>query len=246
MFYYFGRKGVSAKSYPAPAYPLVIEPFAGSMAYSLHYRPPFAIGIDADARVAALWHRLTAMTVDDIREHPAPVLGERTDDLWHQLGEASNSSLRKNFRTANELLVGRFEQQRRLALRHHKYAQQNIIYKHGDYRDAPDVEASWFVDAPYFGVDGYKHRPDFEQLARWVRARRGQVIVCEGEGAEWLEFVEHARPRSIGNTHHAELIWTANTSLSCARCGNRFNGRADARWCSTRCRVAAHRASPNT
>jgi len=30
-------------------------------------------------------------------------------------------------------------------------------------------------------------------------------------------------------------------SRVCARCGSRFEGRSDARYCSTRCRVAAHR-----
>ena len=242
MFYYFGRKGQSAASYPAPEYPMVIEPFAGSMAYTLHYRPAYAIGIDADASVAALWHRLAAMTLEAIRDAPGPVLGEQTYDLWHILGESSSTSLLLNYRTANELLVHRFEHQRRLALRHHDYATRNIIYRNGDYTDAPDVEATWFIDPPYFHTNGYRHRPDVERLARWVRTRRGQVIVCEGEGADWLEFVEHARPRSIGHTRRAELIWTANTSLTCARCGTRFNGRTDARWCSTRCRVAAHRA----
>ncbi len=242
MFYYFGRKGRSAASYPAPDYPIVIEPFAGSMAYALHHRPAYAIGIDADASVVALWHRLAEMTSVAIRDAAGPVLGEQTNDLWHILGESSNTSLLLNYRTANELLVGRFEFQRRLALRHHEYASRCVIYRHGDYTDAPDIEATWFIDPPYSGRDGYRHRPDFDRLARWVRTRRGQVIVCEGEGAEWLDFIEHARPRSIGHTNRAELIWTANTSLTCARCGNRFNGRSDARWCSTRCRVAAHRS----
>ena len=244
MFYYYGRKGNSAKTYPPPDYPIVIEPFGGSMGYTMHHRPRFAIGIDADPTVVDLWHRLTTMSIDDIDNHPGPILGQATHDFWHIVAAASDGNLNTTYRTATTELVKRFERQRRLALRHHLYASRSVIYRHGDYTVAPDIEGTWFIDPPYLHSTGYRHRPDVESLARWVRTRRGQVIVCEGEGADWLRFVEHARPPSIGNTHRAELIWTANTSLTCARCGDRFNGRTDARWCSTRCRVAAHRAKP--
>ena len=35
MFYYYGRKKQMAKHYPSPNYDTIIEPFAGSAAYSL-------------------------------------------------------------------------------------------------------------------------------------------------------------------------------------------------------------------
>lgn len=35
MFYYYGRKKQLAKLYPKPNYSVIIEPFAGSAAYSL-------------------------------------------------------------------------------------------------------------------------------------------------------------------------------------------------------------------
>jgi len=61
-----------------------------------------------------------------------------------------------------------------------------------DYRDLPDVEATWFVDPPY--EDAGKNYPygssgiDYAHIASWCRSRRGQVIVCENEGATWLSF----------------------------------------------------------
>ena len=36
MFYYLGRKKRVAGKYPDPAFPTIVEPFAGSAAYSLH------------------------------------------------------------------------------------------------------------------------------------------------------------------------------------------------------------------
>ena len=62
----------------------------------------------------------------------------------------------------------------------------------GNYTDAPDGLATWFVDPPYqhagkyyrFGRDGI----DYPSLAAWCKERRGQVIVCENVGADWLPF----------------------------------------------------------
>ncbi|MGI4792930.1 MAG: hypothetical protein ACRYG8_02375, partial [Janthinobacterium lividum] len=58
------------------------------------------------------------------------------------------------------------------------------------YIDAPDAEATWFVDPPY-GDKGRFYRVgfgDFNGLATFCRSRSGLVIACEGEGADWLPF----------------------------------------------------------
>ena len=39
MFYYYGRKKQIAKYYPEPKYDTIVEPFAGSAAYSLYRLP---------------------------------------------------------------------------------------------------------------------------------------------------------------------------------------------------------------
>ena len=36
MFYYYGRKKQIIRHYPSPNYDTIIEPFAGSAAYSLY------------------------------------------------------------------------------------------------------------------------------------------------------------------------------------------------------------------
>ena len=61
----------------------------------------------------------------------------------------------------------------------------------GDYTAAPDIEATWMVDPPYQTSAGrfYSHQPgDFPALGAWVQARRGQIIACDQEGADWLPW----------------------------------------------------------
>jgi 16S rRNA G966 N2-methylase RsmD len=61
----------------------------------------------------------------------------------------------------------------------------------GDYTDAPDVEAAWFIDPPYQTKAGrhYKEQPDdFAALGEWTQQRKGQVIACDQQGASWLPW----------------------------------------------------------
>ena len=75
MFYLHGRKGRAASTYPAPEYPLVIEPFAGSMGYSLHHRPPNAIGVERDRQTFE--HVAPAVRDDGRRDRRLPRSGRR-------------------------------------------------------------------------------------------------------------------------------------------------------------------------
>ena len=247
VFYYPGSKGQLAPTYPKPDYPIVVEPFAGSMAYSLHHRPDVAIGVESDPRVVGLWNRLRAMSSEEIKAYPSLVSGDTTDDLWEILAFRGLGNLRTPRRTINDDMTVRFERSRRRALRHHEYGREHVVILEGDYSTAPDIECTWFIDPPYADVVGkrkiYKHAPDFEELAKWVRSRRGQVIVAEGGDASWLDFEHHMVQQTVVRNDRTELTWTANTSLTCHHCGTRFNGQSNARYCSTRCRVAAHRQS---
>jgi site-specific DNA-adenine methylase len=68
MFYYFGRKGRLAELYPYPQYTTIIEPFAGSMAFTLHYQPARAIGIEIDPSVCDVWQRICAKHINQLRD----------------------------------------------------------------------------------------------------------------------------------------------------------------------------------
>jgi hypothetical protein len=250
VFYCLGRKGRAASSYPRPEYPIVIEPFAGSMGYTLRHRPAYAIGIERDSQTYELWHRLTSMTAAEIRDFPSPVVGKRSYDRWViQAARTDFSGVR--YRTVTPFMAAKFEAQRRMALRHHAYARRSVIYRHGDYTEAPDIEATWFIDPPYVGVtNGYVHGPgdiDYDELAQWCLSRRGQVIICEGPDAEWLPF-RHLRSWP-GQPHHGqrsvptvEHVLVHRTHRRCEECSTTFPAsRSDARYCSARCRQRASR-----
>lgn len=194
MFYYPGRKARAAPSYPKPEFDLVIEPFAGSMAYSLYWQPRMAIGIEMDDRLVGIWRRLCAMTPEEIRAYPIPEVGERFTDKWLMLADQSSGALGSSYRIMSPYMHGRAVTLKNQALRSHDYAVGNILYYHGDYQDAPNVQATWFIDPPYQDVNAYRHSDiDYAELAMFCRTRRGQVIVCEGAAATWMtdEFRDH-------------------------------------------------------
>ena len=82
--------------------------------------------------------------------------------------------------------------------------------KLGDYSDATNSKATWFIDPPYqVGGKYYKYGTkllDYGFLSSWCKSRLGQVIVCEGEGGDWLPF--NSLITSRGNRYqHKEYVW---------------------------------------
>ena len=85
----------------------------------------------------------------------------------------------------------------------------------GDYTDAPDIEATWFIDPPYVKAGlRYRHGSDaidFSRLGAFCQNVEGQVIVCEQEGADWLpfEFFHQAKANESvsGGKISNEVVW---------------------------------------
>jgi hypothetical protein len=125
------------------------------------------------------------------------------------------SSGRRELRALNRQFEGWTRSQReRVACQVTKIRHWQII--EGDYTRAPDLEATWFVDPPYAGRPGshYTHgssRLDYQRLGSWCRARCGQVVVCEANGAAWLPFVPLGDFHAMGARRSHEAMWTANT-----------------------------------
>jgi hypothetical protein len=233
---------------------LVIEPFAGGMGYSLQRQPPSAIGIERDERLVTLWHRLCGMTEAEIRDFPTPVEGERSTDRWVISAAASNTNNVSESRRVNRFLIERFEAQRQMAIKVHAYARTHVLYSLGDYRQAPDIEATWFIDPPYQHGSGYRHGSadiDYDELAEWCMTRQGQRIICEGPFADWLPFKHHAAyngPANYGAAKRTvkEYVLTRRTHARCALpdCGRTFPAsRSDAKYCSPAHRKRASRAA---
>ena len=228
MFYYYGAKNQLARHYPPPRFSTIIEPFAGSAAYSCYHllRNPKlnALLIEKDWVVAKLWNRLLwNITPKEIENYPVPKVGEHTSDFLIMTCAASNAvakciSLKYTKRV--ERVFG-FQKRRLLKLLPIR-DRINIICD--SYETTPDIRATWFIDPPYFitsGVNkntvfanGNGYRPgcdsnsiDYKQLSKWCQSRVGQVIVCEKEGAAWLPFRPLKTNKTSLNKIYKEVVW---------------------------------------
>lgn len=228
MFYFYGGKRRLARFYPSPQYSVVVEPFAGSAAYSVRHLQPTrnlplverVILIEKDPRVCGLWERLLAMEPEDLLGYAIPKPGDRTSDFLLMTAACSNRIARTAEMAVTErmpVVLHRMFRQIAAVLPHVK---ERVEIIEGDYTQAPDIEATWFIDPPYhvdgrpqsrgmgYAADCNSHSLDYEALGSWCRDRRGQKIVCEQQGASWLPFehLRHAR-NSIGN-QAAEVVWS--------------------------------------
>lgn len=232
-FYYYGAKSKIAKHYPAPQYDTIIEPFAGSAGYARHFATPEhrVILIEKDERVAELWRRIQRMSVEDVQAMECPPVGDRCREPIINLTQASANTLtgRKFYDSQVTTRQARDwpKVQRRIIKSLPLIREWEIITGHCGIV-APDIEATWHVDPPYWvhpgrtkgtAGDGYAEGAsaiDFQALGEWCKTRRGQVMVCEQLGASWLPFrplVEIQTTASMPS-RRTEVIWT-NDSEQC-------------------------------
>jgi hypothetical protein len=212
MFSYFGSKYKLAKRYGAPRHDTVIEPFAGSAAYSLFWEPKRVILIDKNPIIASIWKYLIAASEADIMALPQDF--ESTKDLdipqgaknligfWIGKGKASpgitKSKWGKQYSDATDCKVWNAAVRVRIASQLEKIRHWEVIS--GDYTQAPDMEAHWFIDPPYIAAGRRYPVKDvnYDDLGEWSRNRKGFVQVCENDGAIWLPF----QPFHSVNTYH--------------------------------------------
>ena len=207
MLSYFGSKWRAAPAYPPPAHKRIVEPFAGGAGYSLRYWDREVVLIEKYEPVAAVWQYLSKVGPAEIMRLPLLETGQKIRDVpgltqeqrwligyWCNVGSAAPKQTMLKWagpsgeRPSHSCWAAdiRFRIAKQVScIRHWR-----VI--HGDFYDAPDGEATWFVDPPY--EDLGKFYPcgsagiDYAQLAAWCRTRRGQVIACEAQGAKWLPF----------------------------------------------------------
>ena len=232
---YYGAKNRIAPKYPAPEYGTIIEPFAGSAGYALHHHEKQVILVEKDQKVygALAWlHRASA---EEVLTLPLIKPGELVSELdvcqeakwvigfWVNNGGATPCNTLSAW--ARETLprnpVHCWSPRCRARLARTAEAIKHWTIIHGDYTDAPDIEATWFIDPPY-QVAGRSYREsavDYPALAEWCKRRRGQVMVCENEGATWLPFrpfCETVGAMKDGSSRRRskEAIWTPESGDS--------------------------------
>jgi hypothetical protein len=224
FFSYYGSKWRLAPRYPKPVHDTIIEPFAGSACYSLTYPDRRVRLFDKSEHIVGTWRYLIGASESEIRALPDIAPETLIDDLpipqeakwligwWANIAatsprkRASAWTRREGQSSTNAWGTGVRE---RIASQLHAIRHWTITQ--GDYRDAGDVEATWFIDPPYQGRAGkrYVHGSDaidYADLGAWCKSRPGQVIVCENVGADWLPFAPWRQTKGA-RWQSREAIW---------------------------------------
>lgn len=224
MFNYYGGKATLAKFYQRPRYKKIIEPFAGSAAYSVYHlqrdKSLTALLIDKNPKVVAAWDWLRGQTRESLLAMPCPKVGEVTTNFFVMCCAASTASTHCNKMTVTEMMESSIKRVwERMAYTLWILPRIEVIC--GSYTDIGNEEATWFVDPPYqtrnmpngaYLGNGYARGCNakdinFEHLGGWCKERMGQVIVAEKEGADWLPFKPfHYTLGSQGNKY-CEVVW---------------------------------------
>ena len=227
MFSYYGSKSKIAHLYPPPTHDVIVEPFAGSARYSLLHWERDVLLLDANPIVVAVWEYLMSASEQDILSLPDVPSKVHLDEYkslsdaerWligfhlcrgkakpRKVGHGQNSWSRDKKRIASDL---------------HKIRHWSV--RQGRYYHALNNEATWFIDPPYINTqrrkgnsDKYPYGSDidYDSLAVWSQHRWGQVIVCEGDGADWLPFklLKTVSVNTNANTVKKvrEMIWVSD------------------------------------
>jgi site-specific DNA-adenine methylase len=214
MFYYYGRKKQIAKHYPEPNYDCIIEPFAGSAAYSLfsdNWRKQVIL-IEKDHKVAEIWEWLiNEATPNQIKNMPDLQPGEKSSEFLHIIHAATKMAFKYKTIKVTPVLARNWEISKRvMADGLGKIKHWEIIC--GDYTEAPNVEATWFIDPPYMSEPGmgYGHssaKMDYAQLAKWSLERQGEIICCEGEHGNYLPFSTLLELKGVAGKSSKEKIF---------------------------------------
>ena len=214
MFYYYGRKKQIVRRYPSPNCDTIIEPFAGSAAYSLHADnwKRNVILVEKDEKVAAIWKWLIAeATPQDVERLPELSVGQKSSEFLHIIHAATKMAFHFKTIKVTPVLARNWEISRRhMLLNLHKIKHWKIICD--DYQEAPNCEATWFIDPPYRGDSGlgYRHSSkhlDYQQLASWAIERKGEVIFCEGSEGNYLPFRPLVDQKGVAGKVSRELLF---------------------------------------
>jgi len=223
MWSYYGSKSKIAKLYPPPKYDLIIEPFAGAAWYSVLHRNKNVLLNEKYKIIYDIW--------DWLINHAASELILNNSNFY--VGEdISQINLQKPHKDLIGFCINRGSiapknivqkwscqvkakpnwasttnyQLKRIANLLPEIKHWKIQF--GDYKDLPDIKVTWFIDPPYqFGGEHYAINDiNYVELAQWCKERKGQVIVCENNKANWLPFTFLANITGQ-KVKSSEIVW---------------------------------------
>lgn len=231
FFCFYGGKWRIARTYPPPEHDLIVEPFAGAAGYATRYADRRVLLVEKDPEIAALWAYLTRVSPEEVRRIPLLGHDQTVDDLrgappeakslvgfWLNKGSAAPRRRPSAWMRSSTRPKSYWSEEVRDRIASQLCAVRHWRVLHASYADAPDVEATWFVDPPYEGAGMHYRsgRPDYAKLADWVRSRRGLTVACENDGATWLPFQPHAvaqaNPSKHGGKRSREVVYVQRTA----------------------------------
>ena len=208
--------------YPTPTETTIVEPFAGSATYALHY-PALNVRLnDIDPVIFGVWDYLIRVSpkeimalpidYDDVSSLTIPQEAKWLIGFW--LAKAATRPFTKRIGWAKDPVYARNywgkERRQRVAEQVSQIKHWTVTNK--PFESLPSWRATWFVDPPYCGKAGraYTHNAvDFVKLSSWCRSRHGQVIVCESAGSTWLPFSTLGTFKTARDGKSEEVIWTS-------------------------------------
>jgi site-specific DNA-adenine methylase len=227
MFPYYGAKTNIVHRYPAPIFDTIIEPFAGSARYALKYWDRRVILMEKNKMIFGVWKYLQQATISDIGKLPHRLeSGDRLSNYTFSCTEELNfMSLlieKGGPKSSRDKVSDRIAIHRpnhinytlnRIAGCLHRIVNWDI--RHGDYREIENIKATWFIDPPYQKTGGM-HCPhgskniDYHEFGLWSMQRKGQIIVCENERADWLPFRPFTSQQSGAGKKVQEFLYTSH------------------------------------
>lgn len=253
FFTYYGGKFRVAPKYPAPMHNYIVEPFAGSAGYSLNYPNRQVFLIDLDENITQTWDYLIRASEDEVLALPDIAEGQTVGDLdvapearlligwWLNKGSSQPKRKPSTFMLRYPEGGPYWGPRVRERIASQQWAIRHWRVTQGHYNDAPNLEATWFIDPPYAAAGRrYRHGAkgiDFDDLSAYCQMRRGQVIVCEADDADWLPFTDLAvidgtEGRQKVKRARREVAWFGQTCPDCRMAHDRRPCLREAALCS--------------
>ena len=223
FFTYFGGKWRIATKYPDPKYKIIIEPFAGSAGYSVKYAHPKVKLYDINEKIVSVWNYLINVKEKEILKLPEKFKDVRNTSacqeaqwligFWLNKGHTQpcykpSKWMRDKIRPNS--MWGK-------AIKYRIISQLSLIRNWTcelkSFEDIPNINATYFIDPPYQRTGHlYPFKDiDYDFLSKWCQTRKGQIIVCETSGANWLNFKSLGEFKALegkkGKKITKEYIW---------------------------------------
>ena len=220
MFYYYGRKKRIVKYYPEPIYDTIIESFAGSAAYAMEYFEKKVILYEINHKIYSVWKYLQESSIKDILGLPILEKGQcLNNEEFNYLSDPEKWTIGLFLNPGSSVpkkSPGNFcdwDEKHRQLLSSELYKIKHWEIRNESYENAPNIEATWFIDPPYMNAGKYytNWKIDYASLGTWCKDRKGQTIVCENAGATWLPFNDLVDLK--GQKHNRKEVMWYNESI---------------------------------